>query len=44
MTQFYCKYTNMDRAGFSKCKVRLEVLFRGPTECRKILGENRVIK
>jgi len=31
MTQFYCKYTNVDRAGFSKCGARLEVI-AGPTE------------
>jgi len=32
MTQFYCKCTNVDRAGFSKCRAQLEVLIRGPTE------------
>jgi len=32
MTQFYCKYTNVDKAGFSMCRSRLEVLLRGPTE------------
>ena len=33
MTQFYCKYANMDRASFSKRRARLlELLLRGPTE------------
>jgi len=31
-TLFYCKYTNMDRAGFSKRKSRSEVFLHGPTE------------
>jgi len=34
MTRFYCKYTNVDRAGFSMCRARLEVLSRGPSEWR----------
>jgi len=31
MAQFYCKYANVDRVGFSKCRSRLKVLLRGRT-------------
>jgi len=45
MTQFYCKYTNVNRAGFSKCRARLELLLRGATELcvQTFLGGHQII-
>jgi len=44
MTQFYCKYTHVDRAGYSKCWARW--YFCGaPLSglCRNFLGGHQVI-
>jgi len=45
MTQFYCKYTNVDRVGFSTCRARLEVLCGGPLSCacKNLVGGHQVI-
>ena len=40
MTQFYRKYTNVNRADFSMCRARLEVVLRAPLifVCKNCLG------